>query len=155
MGHFGFCVWLLIRNPSYWDTIRNHYSNHIINYPLHITVQSGFTNKNDAFTFMNSYTMPSNILLSPWLRTDFCTIHDKPFHSLEIPVKIGDINNAHISLAYDIKNGFEDKSFKQSLDVNIKYPHYSNLLPNKYEDGLQLCVADARDENPALWKILE
>ena len=154
MSHFGFCVWLLIRDPVYWNSIRNLYSNHIINFPLHITVQSGFSNKNDAFKFMNSYTIPSNISLTPWLRTDFCTIHDKPFHSLEIPVKIGEINNAHISLAYDINNGFEDNSFKKSLDVGIKYPYYSDLLPNKYEGGFQLCVADARDENPTLWKIL-
>lgn len=141
MTGFGFCVWLLIRNPCYWNAIRNRYSNHIINYPLHITVQSGFCNKNDALIFMNSYTMSSDISLTSLLRTDFCTAHDKPFHSLEIPVKIGEINNAHISLAYDVKDGF-------------KHPRNSDLLPITYEDGFQLCVADARNENPALWKIL-
>ena len=96
--------------------------------------------------------MPSDISLTSWLRTDLCTIHDKPFHSLEIPAKIGEINNAHISLAYDINNGFEDDSVKERICV--KYPYYSDLLPIKYEGGFQLCVADARDENPTLWKIL-
>ena len=143
MDNFGFCVWLLVKNPSYWNSVRNRFANHITKFPLHITVQSGFTNKNDAFKYMKSYTMPTNVSITPWLRTDLCTIHNKSFHSVEAIVNIGEINNAHISLAYDINNKF-----------NIKNTFYCKQLPTEYNDGYQLCVADARHENPELWEIL-
>ena len=73
MDNFGFCVWLLVKNPSYWNSVRNRFANHITKFPLHITVQSGFTNKNDAFKYMKSYTIPHQCFL-------YTLATDRPLH---------------------------------------------------------------------------
>lgn len=141
---FGYCVWLLIKNPDMFNNSRILYSNCIINYPLHVTVRTDFDTYESALNYATKFKTPNKIVPYKLVNKTSNKIDNDTFNALEIAVDAGSIKDAHISLAYTINRDLPP----------IKVELYEHLPSNKKTIEFELCIADLRKINPEEWIII-